>query len=94
MAASKKAKAAPETVQVQEIDNVEKEMPKKKILIPQQDTEMRKFPTLQQAHIVGKAVSGTAYEIEETIGGRYGWFYKLTNGRYVVKEGNYIIKEV
>lgn len=62
---------------------------KNKRIIPNVDTEMRKFPTLQQAHIVGTAKKGQMYEVVSTIGGVYGWFYKLSNGCYVVKEGNY-----
>lgn len=61
----------------------------KKIII-QKDIELRKFPTLQQAHVVGMAKKGSMHEVVQTIGGLHGWFYKLNNGCYVVKEGNYI----
>lgn len=66
------------------------EQPKNKRIIMNKDTELRKFPTLQQAHVTGIAKKGSMHEVVQTIGGLYGWFYKLNNGCYVVKEGNYI----
>lgn len=60
-------------------------------LILKKDTDFRKFPTLQRDHIVGVGKKGTMYEIIQILGNSYGWFYKLNNGYYVIKEGDYTL---
>lgn len=85
---ARKKKVEEETVIMEQ--EVQKKNPNQKKIIMQKDTELRKFPTLQQAHVIGKAKKGSIHEVVQTIGGLYGWFYKLNNGCYVVKEGNYI----
>lgn len=91
MAGAKKKKAE----EVKTVENVNlvvgNEEKKMQRIILKKDTELRKFPTLQKEHIVGMGKAGTGYMVQHVIGGIYGWFYKLDNGNYVVKDGDYTI---
>lgn len=91
MAARKKKTEETKKMENLEVTNVSKIQNKNKRIVLKKDTELRKYPTLQKEHIVAIAKAGTAYEIIDTIGGIYGWFYKLNNGSYVVKNGDYTI---
>lgn len=73
--------------QVAELTEEKKEEPKKKdVLVIKKDTPLRRFPTLQQAHISGIAKAGTSFKVATKIGSPYGWFYKLANGRYILED--------
>lgn len=72
-------------------DVTEAKVVRPKRIILKKDTELRKFPTLQKEHVVSIGRAGTGYGVQHTIGGIYGRFYKLDNGYYIVKNGDYTI---
>lgn len=95
MAAAKGKKAATTEaakVNANDLDRTEVQAEQKQRIVLKKDTEFRKFPTLQKEHVEGVGRAGTGYTIVDTIGGIYGWFYKLNNGKYIVKnDANYTI---
>ena len=61
-------------------------------IIAKSATAFRKFPTIETKHIVGQMPLGIAFEIvSEKESSIYGSFYKLSNGYYITKKGNYTI---
>lgn len=61
-------------------------------IIAKSATVFRKFPTVESKHIVGQMPLGIAFEIvSEKESSIYGSFYKLSNGYYITKNGNYTI---
>lgn len=61
-------------------------------VIAKSATAFRKYPTLENKHIVGQMPLGIAFEIiSEKESSIYGSFYKLSNGYYITKNGNYTI---
>lgn len=61
-------------------------------IIAKSATAFRKFPTTETKHIIGQMPLGIAFEIvSEKESSIYGSFYKLSNGYYITKKGNYTI---
>lgn len=61
-------------------------------IIARSTTVFRKYPTLENKHIVKQMPLGIAFEIvSEKESSIYGSFYKLSNGYYITKNGNYTI---
>lgn len=92
MAARKRKieEAMKEDLGVADVNQAE-DLKKTERVILKHDTPLRRFPTLQKEHIVMTGRAGTGYGIQHAIGGAYGWFYKLDNGYYIVKDGDYTI---
>lgn len=69
--------------------------PKQKTLICNApNIYFRKKPTLEAKDMVRMMPIGVEYAIvREVKSAIYGRFYQLANGYYVLKEGNYIVKE-
>lgn len=61
-------------------------------VIAKSATAFRKYPTLENKHVVGQMPLGIAFDIvSEKESSIYGSFYKLSNGYYITKKGNYTI---
>lgn len=70
----------------------ETEIIKPRIIIANTSVPFRKAMSLETKYITGHMSVGTAYEIVKECSSKiYGDFYKLNNGYYVVKNGNYSI---
>ena len=65
---------------------------KLRTIIAKEAIPLRSNPSLEAKYIVGKMSIGVAYEIVKEVNSViYGNFYKLSNGFYVSKNGNYSI---
>lgn len=86
--ATQTAAATEETIVEQAVKEQVAELTeeKKDVLVIKKDTPLRRFPTLQQAHISGIAKAGTSFKVATKIGSPYGQFYKLANGRYILED--------
>lgn len=86
--ATQTAAATEETIVEQAVKEQVAELTeeKKDVLVIKKDTPLRRFPTLQQAHISGIAKAGTSFKVATKIGSSYGQFYKLANGRYILED--------
>lgn len=91
MAPRKKKTEEPKKEELGVVDVKETDTVKLQRIVLKHDTELRRFPTLQKEHVVMVGRAGTGYTIQHSIGGIYGWFYKLDNGYYIVKDGDYTI---
>ena len=61
-------------------------------IIANAPTAFRKTANLENKYVVGLMPTGIAYEIEKEVSNKiYGSFYKLKNGFYITKDGNYTL---
>ena len=74
------------------VEDAKPESIKPRTIITKTRTLFRKIPSLESKYIVGNMVIGTSYEIKKEVNSKiYGSFYQLSNGYYIVKDGNYSI---
>ena len=65
---------------------------KPRTIIAKEPTPLRKTTSTEAKQVVGKMTVGVAYEIVKEVSSKiYGDFYKLSNGYYITKSGNYVI---
>lgn len=68
------------------------EQPKNRTIIANSPVPFRTITSLESKYVIGTMPVGVAYEIvKETNSRIYGDFYKLNNGYYITKSGNYSI---
>ena len=65
---------------------------KPRTVIAKSPTAFRKTTSLEVKQIVGQMPMGVAYVIVKEVNSKiYGDFYKLENGYYITKNGDYVI---
>ena len=65
---------------------------KTRTIIANAPTAFRKTANLENKYVVSLMPTGIAYEIEKEVSNKiYGSFYKLKNGFYITKDGNYTL---
>lgn len=68
------------------------EQSKNRTIIANSPVPFRTITSLESKYVIGTMPVGVAYEIVKEANSRiYGDFYKLNNGYYITKSGNYSI---